>query len=193
MAANDNLYIPFGQWDEADKKEAGLLPAGDYVLKVVDVEVTKIKTGPNEGTPGIVVWYKAVDAPAGLEDIYIVDRFYTMKSTLWRFAGFLRAVGLKVTQNDMSLPYKKLLGRKVTATLEDGEPFKNKVKSEVASYAPVPKTAPMQGSGLTEDTSFVEDVATKAVDPAVADAMLNGGGSGYTVEDPWAMDESISL
>lgn len=192
--ANDNLFIPFGQWDEADKKEAGLLPAGDYVLKVVDVEHTKIKSGPNEGQPGIVVWFKAMDAPAGLEDIYIVDRFYTMKSTLWRFAGFLRAVGLKVTQNDMSLPVKQLIGRKVTATLEDGEPFKNKVKSEVAGYAPVPKTAPMKGSGLTEDTALVdEEIALKEIDTATADAILGGGGSGYTVEDPWAMDESISL
>jgi len=190
--AQDTLFIPFSEWDEADKKTAALLPEGEYTLKVVSAEIVKIKTGPNEGTPGIEVWFQPTD-PA-FADQYIVDRFYTMKSTLWRFSGFLRAVGLKVTQNDMSLPVKQLIGKRVTATLKDGDEFKGSRKSEVSAYAPVPKTAPMKGSGLTEDTALVdEEIALKEIDTATADAILGGGGSGYTVEDPWAMDESISL
>lgn len=192
--ASDNLFIPFGDWDEADKKEAGRLPEGEYTLKVVDVEVTKIKAGPNEGTPGLVVWFKAINAPEGLEDTYIVDRFYTMKSTLWRFSGFLRAVGIKVTQNDMSLPYKQLIGRRVTATLKDGEPFKDKIKSEVAQYAPVPKTAPMQGSGLTEETELVgTPLSPERADAILGDVKDGEMVSGYTAEDPWALDNEISL
>lgn len=187
--ANDALYVPFGEWDEADKKEAALLPEGEYVVKVISVEVTKIKTGPNEGTPGLIVWYQPVSGPYA--DKYIVDRFYTMKSTLWRFAGFLRAAGLKVTQNDMSLPYNQLVGRRVTATLKDGKAEgKYSAKSEVSSYAPFVKTDPMTGSGLTEDVVLVDElkpnISAERADTLLADAA-------YSAENPWALDSDISL
>lgn len=184
--ASENLLIPFSEWDDADKKEAALLPEGDYVLRVVSVETTKIKTGTNEGTPGLVVWFQPVNGPYA--DSFIVDRFYIMKSTLWRFAAFLRAAGLKVTQNDMSLPYNKLVGRQVTATLVDGDEYKNKRKSEVSGYAPVPRNSAMSGSGLTEETELVPE---SNIDTARADTILKGA---YEVEgDPWALSSDVEL
>lgn len=189
---NGNLHVPFGEWEEADNKTPALLPEGEHVLRIVSVEETKIKQGPNEGTPGLVVWFQPVSGP--YSELFVVDRFYTMKSTLWRFAGFLRAAGLKVTQNDMTLPYNKLVGKVVTATLVDGDEFKGARKSEVSGYAPAIKTDPMQGSGLTEETELVGT----PVAPERADAILGGikdgnPSSGFDVEDPWALDNEISL
>lgn len=187
MAANDRLLVPFSEWDDADRRTAAYLPEGEYKFKVVSTEI--IKTGPNSqtpGTPGLLAWLEVASGP--LAGASLPLRVYTGKSTLWKFAEFLRAVKVKVTQNDLSLPTNQLVGRVLMADVRDGDEYKGKPKSEVTNMRVALVEAPSllvddeDDNPSSDNTDYVE----QNISEAKADAILGNA-------DDWSFGEDVEL
>lgn len=203
---DDTLFIPFGSYDEADRLTASFLPEGEYTVKIKQVETTKIKNGPNAGTPGVVVWFEVVEGD--FAGHFQNDRFYVMDSTLWRLAWFLRTVGIKVTKRDMSLPTKQLVGRTLKITTKEGDPYKGNPKSEVSAYNPAAKTATVETETFAADelvdpwesTGFQDKLSNKAVEevkaadlPADRADEILGNQVRNDYADDWALDSSVTI
>lgn len=100
------LKVNFSQ-DEADSKARVVLPTGEYVVSVVDVETKEVKPGsPNVGKPywnlRFVVQEGKYEGNSAFSNIML---FSTEKSgTLSTLSQFLKALGYDITPGEFELP-----------------------------------------------------------------------------------------
>jgi hypothetical protein len=190
--AQDSLFIPFGNYDEADRLTVSYVPADEYLVRIKSVDPITVKQGANEGKPGIRVWMEIIEGKyAGS---LLVDRFYVIDTALWRFSWFLRTVGIKVTKRDMTLPYKQLAGRTLRVKVVEGEPYEGSPRNEIKAFNPAPKTesAPAEEFAAADVAdSWNESPKTEPIDPARADTLLSG--PAYDAEDPWTTSSPVTL
>lgn len=130
------------------------VPEGDYVVVVEDTENDKSKAG----NPMVNVWYRVVDGPeAGAT---IIDRLVMTEKSLFRVVGFLQGLGLPTPKKKFKVPHKAIRGRKMVITVEDGEPWNGRVKSEVRAYSK------FEGTVTDEDEFDLDDVNASADESA---------------------------
>ena len=105
------------------------VPESDYVL-----ELTDIKTDPSQGGDPMLTWVWEINEPEQFSGKVIRDRTVMTEKVLWKIRQILESMGVKVPKSAFDLPIKKLIGKQVGATLVDGEPYKNRIASEVGDY-----------------------------------------------------------
>lgn len=109
-------------------------PEGDYVLKVTKLDK---KNAQSSGNPMLVVTFEIQTGPDGVKGKRIIDRHVLVKDSLWTLRNMMEAMGYKVPSGPMKLKEEMLVGKKVGATLIDGDEYKSRINSEIADYLPV--------------------------------------------------------
>jgi len=139
------------------------IPEGEYDLLVDSVDHDK--TGPNSKNPGtlmVVVTFQVIGGQ--FEGATIIERFTITEKALFRIAGFMKAIGLKVQKGKkVKLDTNKFVGKRVHAVIKD-DTFRDEKRSTVASYSPY-------GKETAEDTGAdIEDVAADEADVVSSDS-----------------------
>jgi hypothetical protein len=106
------------------------IPEDDYPAKVAKIERGKVKDGDNAGTTMLIVHYKI--AKGKHKGKVIKDRIVLMESTLWKLRQLMEALGKKVPSKVFKVDVDKFVGGDVVISVVDGEPYKNRIKSEIS-------------------------------------------------------------
>lgn len=107
------------------------LPEGDYKAKISKIEQTETK---DDARSMLVLHYKISDGKHKgkiLKDRIVLVGNSDKKDTLWKLRQVLEALGKKVPAKGFKLNIDNLIGGEVAITVIDGEPYKNRIKSEV--------------------------------------------------------------
>jgi hypothetical protein len=130
---------------------------GDYVMKVKDAFVDKVKKGPNEGKP-IVVWVLEIEKPVtqrGSGQLW--HRTGIWPEQLHNFRSIVEDIrdGKPLPKRMADIDLTKYVGQLVGVTCRDGDPYNGKVSSEVAMTFPASKFE--EGEEEDEDATEGED------------------------------------
>jgi hypothetical protein len=107
------------------------IPEGDYRAKIVKIEQTETK---DDGRSMLVLHYKINDGKHKgkvIKDRIVLVASDEKKDTLWKLRQLLEALGKKIPDDKFKLNIDNLIGGVVAATVIDGDPYKNRVKSEI--------------------------------------------------------------
>jgi hypothetical protein len=112
--------------------KAAHVPEGDYLLKVVGVE---LKSKKDDETSKYLSWRFVIAKPEAHADAGSIWTNTTLKPDgLWSLRNLLDDMGIAVPKSSVALPLQTIAksGRLVGATLEDNE-YNGKVKSQIAA------------------------------------------------------------
>lgn len=123
----DSFYVDFSNYKD---RSSARLPEGEYLVRVVDAEVTETK----KGDPMVNVFLVVAGGP--FADSPVIDRLTITEKALWRVANAFRALGFKVEKRNMNFPIKAMIGRTMVIKVSDGDEYNGEVRSEIRSYAP---------------------------------------------------------
>lgn len=140
-----------------------LIPEGDYLFQVTGVT---LETKKDDAARHYLRWKNSVVEPTAYAGKIVYNNTSLVPENLWQLRTFLvDLLGEKnVPQKALNLPLAKIVAAKPKfgATVADGEPYNNKVKSEIkatfskADWAELHSTAsddddePADASGVTE-------------------------------------------
>jgi hypothetical protein len=143
------------------------IPEGRYRVRVKDAEVER----SNQGNPMIILWLEVLDGED--EGAIIVDRLTQTEKSLFRTVNFMKAIGLKAPKGRLTVNVTKWVGAVVWVDVADGEPYNNKVKSEVKGYEKAldagrakTATATDELAGLDEFRPTSDDIAAGVAEAA---------------------------
>lgn len=111
------------------------VPEDDYPARLVKIERTLVKSGDNEGKPMLVLHYKIKSGKH--KGKVIKDRIAIIASTMWKLRQLYEAIGKKVPTKAFKIDLDGLEGSDVAITVVDGEPYRNKIKSEISDVQPI--------------------------------------------------------
>jgi len=97
---------------------------GKYVVVVEDVESNK----SNAGNPYLTMWLRVASEGEHKGDT-ILDRLVLTEKSLWRVVAFLQAVNVPTPRKRLSIPYRSIIGKRLTVDVEDGDPYNGTVRS----------------------------------------------------------------
>lgn len=136
---------------------------GRYRVVIEDAELTVASTG----SKGIEVWLTCTEGDfAGST---ITDRLYYEKDGkpspgIFRLVQLMQAAGLPTPKKRFQLPLRQMIGRTIDIDVEDGEPYNNRVRSEVQGYMRAGDSQTDQGDDLT-DLSGLGEFAPEPEEP----------------------------
>jgi hypothetical protein len=113
---------------------AAHVPEGDYLLKLK--RATKAQNNNKDGYH--IRWeFNIIKGPGRSRDT-VYHRTSLKPDALWNLANLLTALrgGKEVPKQSLSLDLTKFFGKDVGATLIDGEPYNDRIKSEVSDFFP---------------------------------------------------------
>jgi hypothetical protein len=157
-------------------KVGSRVPEGRYRVVVEDAEPDTSKNN----NPMVNIWLRIQDPDGDYDGLTIVDRLTMTDKSLFRVVGFMQAIGLPTPKKRFRLPMDKIIGKHLEVDVADGEPYNNRIKSEVRGYLRL---------GSKKD----EEPEVEVEDDEEADlAMFTEGGSGYADEtDDLDEDEAV--
>lgn len=129
--------------DSGDSGGRTRVPEDDYLLKCEKIELTESKSSGNP----MLVWTWVI-SEGKFKGKKLVDRTVLDKKSIWKLRQILEAGGHEVPEKVVSLRYDKYVGMEVGATVVDGEPYNNRIKSEIADYV---STDVLEGSDEDEE------------------------------------------
>lgn len=143
------------------------VPPGDYDVVVEDTENDKSKAG----NPMVNMWLRVIDGPE--KGATIIDRLVMTENALFRVVGFLDAVGIPTPKKKFKVPHKAIRGRRLTVTVEDGDPYNGRVKSEIRAYMKY------KGTAVEEEATDLGDLDAVTAEPEwpAEESSTNGNGS----------------
>lgn len=110
-------------------KVGSRIEPGTYTAAVDYADPTKSKAG----NPMIVVGLRIVGGE--FDGATVVDRLTLSENAMFRAVNFMQAIGMPTPRKRLQVNLAKWIGRKVTVTVHDGDPYMGRVKSEVTEYA----------------------------------------------------------
>lgn len=142
------------------------IPEGTYAVVVEDAELTK----SSKGNPMINLWLRV---NGGEHDgATLVDRLTQTEAALFRTVAFMQAIGMPTPKKRLKLNLQQFIGKHLMVEVEDGDPYRGRIKSEVRGYLRS-KNAPAAEQNDLDDLEDegVEDeqtAPTEAAAPAAA-------------------------
>lgn len=119
----------------ADKMGGGggsvRIAEGDYRAKIAKIEQTETK---DDGRSMLVLHYKISDGKQKgkvIKDRIVLVASDEKKDTLWKLRQVLEALGKKIPDKAFNLNIDGIIGGEVAITVVDGDPYKNRIKSEI--------------------------------------------------------------
>lgn len=154
-------------------RSSSRVPEGRYTVVVEDTELAKTKNNDDM----INVWYRIV---GGDEDGQtIIDRLTLTEKAMFRVVGFMKAIGLQTPNKRLQINVDKFIGKRLQIDVEDGEPYKGRVSSEVRGYMKAPAaSAPAASPDLPDEGD--DDAGT---DDSADDSANSGAGDASGVSD----------
>lgn len=101
---------------------------GAYTVVVEDAEPDTSK----QGNPMVNMWLRVQGGE--FDGATVIDRLTQSKGALFRTVNFMQAIGLPTPKKRFKLPMKAIIGKTLDVLVDDGEPYKGKIKSEVREY-----------------------------------------------------------
>lgn len=129
----DAVVAEFGHKDAKSGGGGGArVPEGDYKAKIIKAKKGEAKSSGNT----MITWTLKI-TEGKYKGKKIVDRTVLQPNSLFRLRNLLECLGVDVPDKTVKVKYAEYVGEEVGITVTDGEPYKNKIKSEVAEYIPV--------------------------------------------------------
>lgn len=133
MANSDELIIDLTGYK--DRVGSRVIP-GRYKVRVDDAEQDKTKNGD----PMINVFLSIVGGE--FEGSTVVDRLLPAHTKAqFRLVGFMQAIGLQTPRKRIRINLAQWRGKLLEVDIEDGEPYNNRVKSEIRGYYRIERAA----------------------------------------------------
>lgn len=105
------------------------LPEGEYVFKIENAQQTKAKSTGNS----MIVFTLRV-AKGQFKGEQVTYRQMLLKQNLWSFRNLLEAMGHNVPEGKIKIRLDSLMKKQVGARVADGEPYNNRIKSEIVDF-----------------------------------------------------------
>lgn len=143
------------------------IPEGEYLFRVDDAELTKARSGNQM----VVVTLEVLHGEYAGETV--IERLTLSAAAMFRVVNFLKALGIPTPKKRISLDTRRFVGRRVKARVQDGEPYRGNVKSEVVEFLRAPKADDSGGDefgDITDDSA--EDLKDVMDDSAEAEDIL---------------------
>lgn len=138
---SDEVIIDLTSYKE---RVGARVPAGRYRVQVEDVESAE----SSKGNPMINLWLRITGGE--YDGHTIVDRLTLTDRSMFRVVNFMQAIGMPTPRKRMRLNIKKFVGRTLEIDVEDGDPFRGQIKSEVRGYMKVEKSDSANESDLDD-------------------------------------------
>lgn len=136
------------------ERQSARVPEDQYRVRVADTELTT----SNSGNPMLNMWLEVIDHPdPQVNGATIIDRLVATENSAFRVVHCLKALGMEPPiGGKLRLPGRALIGRTMIVEVVDGEPYRNRIKSEVAEYYADPDRASGQPTAA-QDLPPVDD------------------------------------
>lgn len=138
-------------------KAAAHVPAGDYLLEIVDYE---IRSKQDDESRKRISWETKIVQPSAHAGKTIYHNTGLSPESLWTLRNLLEDCGIKVPKKLVDLPLAKMIGKRFGATLEDDDYNPEKLKSKVAATF---AAAEFTETSAPEEETDDEEEATAAV------------------------------
>lgn len=152
MAKKVNL--DFSQVKERGAFNPKQVEEGDYAARIVKVEDATVKEGGTHA--GAHQYVFTIKLQKYSQYSYPYRTLTTVQDQLWKLRNIAVAAGLNVPKKRMAFDPNKLVGKEVGVTMEDGDVFNGRTKSEISAIFPVSElgvTGDVQDQG-TNDEDF---------------------------------------
>lgn len=132
MPTPSKLTVDFTQVE--DRREGGKaahVPEGDYLLRVMGCEK---KAKKDDATAFYLSWKLQIATPEKYATAgFVYHNTSLREASLWALRNFLEDLGIAVPKKTVEIPIAAIIAKHMVigATLADGEPYNNKVKSEI--------------------------------------------------------------
>lgn len=137
---------------------------GDYEVVVEHAELGKSKAGNQM----VTLSYRIIGTE--FDGLTIVDRLTLSDKALFRVVGFMQAIGMPTPKKKFKLNTARFLNKRLSVTVDDGDPYNGSVKSEVRGYMRA-SSAAAGGGGTSadadEDALFDDEAEDLTEDEAV--------------------------
>jgi hypothetical protein len=152
--------------DFSDVKDRGafnpkLVPDGDYLAKIIKVEDAEVQSGDNKGEFQYLFTIKLEK----FSQYSYPYRCMLSANQLWKLRNVMVAAGFNVPKKKMALDPNKAVGKLVGVTMEEGEPYQGKTKSEIAAIFPAAELA--EGAEVADDGEFDEGSDADTPEPEI--------------------------
>ena len=156
--------------DFSDVKERGAfnpkqVEEGDYAARIVKVEDAEIKGGDNAGKHQYVFTIKLKKYS---QYSYPYRCQTEAKDQLWKLRNIAVAAGMNVPKSRTKFDPNKLVNKEIGVTMEDGDVYNGRTKSEVQAVFPVAELA--DGAGVDDQGTTDDDFDAGSVDIDYGDA-----------------------
>lgn len=122
------------------------VPEGTYPVVVEDVEAGK----SSAGNAMLTVWFRVLGGQ--YDGASIIDRLTQTEAALFRTVSFLSAIGIKTPRKRFQIDLDRVIGRKLSIRVEDGEPYRGTVKSEVREHLKLDQPESSEAADLDDLT-----------------------------------------
>lgn len=139
--ANDKIVLDLSNYKD---RVGTRIAEGTYRVVVEDAEMDKSKAGNQM----INVWFRVQGGD--FDGATVTDRLVLTEKSLFRVVGFMQAIGLPTPKKRLQLSLSQFMNKTLDITVEDGEPYNGRVKSEVRGYARVAKAEKQSGADLED-------------------------------------------
>jgi hypothetical protein len=108
------------------------LPEGDYKVKITKVSKGMTKDGDKSK---IIVTYEILEGVSDkVKGKSLTDHMVITPKSAYRVGQLLDACGVKWSAKVIELPLDKLKGKTLGITVHDGDPYNNRVTSEIGDW-----------------------------------------------------------
>lgn len=111
------------------------VPEGTYTVTVGAVDVGVSKAGNTMITLFLDIVGDGEGAPTEFNGLTIPDRLTITQNAMFRVVQFLNAIGIPTPRARIQIVPESWVGKRLLVDLADGEPYRGRVKSEVAGYS----------------------------------------------------------
>lgn len=139
--ANDKIVLDLSNYKD---RVGTRIAEGTYRVVVEDAEMDKSKAGNQM----INIWFRVQGGD--FDGATVTDRLVLTEKSLFRVVGFMQAIGLPTPKKRLQLSLSQFMNKTLDITVEDGEPYNGRVKSEVRGYARVAKAEKASGADLED-------------------------------------------
>lgn len=139
--ANDKIVLDLSNYKD---RVGTRIAEGTYRVIVEDAEMDKSKAGNSM----INIWFRVQGGD--FDGATVTDRLVLTEKSLFRVVGFMQAIGLPTPKKRLQLSLSQFTNKVLDITVEDGEPYNGRVKSEVRGYARVAKAEKQSEADLDD-------------------------------------------
>ncbi len=118
----------------------------------------------------------------------LIDRLVLTEKSLFRVVNFLQACGFPTPKRQLNFRMSQFKGKVVDADVEDGEPYKGRVKSEIRGYS---RVRGPQRSAAAADLPTEEELAAGVAEHATADNPGVGGLAEFAKPTPQVANDPV--